>query len=374
MKCMEPVVIYWNSLDKCYSYKKPRNFDMEKSIVVNCGRCPACRAEWRTQLAQRMRYELQNYSYNEKCFITLTVDNAHMDEVFPNHSLNHSYFQKFIKRLRRYLEYNRISHKPLKYLVSGEYGKHNTHRPHFHLILLGWKPDGKDDVKVNLDRSKKGYQTFSSKIVTKLWGAGIVDIGDVTEHTAPYMVKYICKHSEERKKREIFVPSEFEFIDEDTGEIKTFKGKTKVKINCFKNLTPVRNKKGEYIKDENNNFVYEVREVRAPYVVYPKKILGIDFFLDNYKQILRNGFIHDSNGKRHGIPNSFLKYCKKHEENIELNECYQAYLDRIQLLFEEEKQRLISLGYVTFSDRVLYYREQGRIKRIEYECFKNKNR
>ena len=371
MKCMNPVPIYWDKINEKYSYSRPREIDWDKCIVVQCGKCPACRKEWRTQLARRVKYELDKYTSDEVCFITLTCDEEHMQEVFPDNSLNHAYFQKFMKRLRKYLIQNKIPHKPLKYLVAGEYGKHNTHRPHFHMILFGWCPT---DLRMKGSKSKRGYTTYESDIILKKWRAGWIDVGTVDEYTAPYMVKYIVKHSEERKRKKVLEDFEFDFIDEDTGEIKEFKGKIEVTKNCFKNPTPLKNKKGEFIKDKRGNYVCEDREVRAPYIVYPKKIIGIDYFLDNYKQILKNGFIFDSLGHKHSIPKSFLKYCDKQDENDLLYKCYLDYRERIKLLFEKEKEYLISLGYVTFADRVIYYREQGEILRKQYESFKDKYR
>ncbi len=372
MKCMKPVAIYWDRLKQKYSFRKPDEIDWDKCIVVSCGRCPACRKEWRTHLARRVMYELKNYNtLTETCFITLTADENHIDEVFPKHSLNHEYFKKFMKRLREYLIRKKIPHKPLKYLVCGEYGKHNTHRPHFHMILFGWSPT---DLKEKSGRSKKGYKTFRSKIIEDNWRAGRVDIGIVTENTAPYMVKYIVKHSEDEKTEECIKFKKHNYVDINTGEIGYGFHLEKGRRPCFKNPTPLKNKKGEFILDDKGRYVCKIKKVRAPYIVYPKKILGIDYFLENFKQILNNGFIIDSKGHRHGIPKSFLKYCKNHEEDDVLFSCYTAYMDRLQLLFEEEKQYLISLGYVTFYDRLRYYREQGEIQRINYETFKNKNR
>lgn len=371
MKCMSPVSIYWDKSKEKYSYVKPDNVDLEKSIVVRCGKCPACRNEWRTQLARRTKYELEDYHPSEVCFITLTCDEAHMDEVFPDRSLNHEYFKKFMKKLRDYLLYWKIPHKPLKYLVCGEYGAHNTHRPHFHMILFGWCPT---DLKQKLGKTKKGYIKWESKIISDRWKVGYAEVGTVTEHTAPYMVKYIVKHSED-KKVEIYDGYErIKGIDIDTGKPVFNFIKKKKRRYVFENPTPLTNKKGEFIKDDNGGYVCEIRKVRAPYLVYPKKILGIDHFLKHFKQILKNGYILDSLGNRHSIPVSFLKYCEKQDENSEIHRLYLEYKDRLQLLFEQEKEYLISLGYVTYWDRLRYYQEQGEKLRKQYESFKNKNR
>lgn len=374
MNCMNPVSIYWNSYEQKYVYTKPDNIsseDLEKSIVVKCGRCPACRQEWRTQLARRTNYELKDYHPSEVCFLTLTCDEKHMDEVFPGRSLSHEYFKKFMKKLREYLIYWKIPHKPLKYLVCGEYGAHNTHRPHFHVILFGWSPT---DLVQKLGKTKSGFNRFESKIIQDRWKVGWTEVGVVTERTAPYMVKYIVKHSEDRKVETYDGYGLEEGVDCKTGEVFYYLASKKKRRYVFENPTPLTDKKGNFLKDENDNYICEIRKVRAPYIVYPKKILGIDYFLAHFKQILRNGYILDSLGNRHSIPRSFLKYCEKQDENSEIHRLYLEYKDRLQLLFEQEKEYLISLGYVTYWDRLRYYREQGEILRKKYESYKNKNR
>ncbi len=373
MQCMSPVAIYWDMKEKKYSYRKPVDVDYNRSIVVPCGKCPNCKKTWRTQLAQRVRYELDRYNYNEKCFLTLTVNETCINKVFPNGSLSHVYFQKFIKRLRRYLEYHKIPHKPIKYFMCGEYGADNG-RPHFHVILFGWKPK---DLKY-AGTSYKGYKGYKSELLQSLWSDpdatkeqikkfnndprnagilakhggkfkylpfGFIDVGDISEETAPYMAKYIMKFSEvpQKKKR-----GEIELIDDCTGEI--------VKKEVF------------------DEFTVNGRPVRKPYLVYPKKILGIDYFLENYKQILKNGYILDSRGKKHGIPRSFLKYAENQTEDILMSELYKDYRARVEFLLLEEKKYLISQGYVHYFERYEYYCEQGRIKREIYNSFKNKHR
>lgn len=314
--CMSPLQLYYNfKEDKYQIYPlKDRPLNTQQTIIVACGRCPECKAKWRTQLAQRVRYELNKYSYNQKCFLTLTVDDEHIDEVFPNGSLNHSYFQKFMKRLRRHLEYRGFNGK-IKYLCTGEYGEKNG-RPHFHVILFGWKPT---DLKF-FYKSKKGYPCYKSCLLEDIWKAGFVDVGDVDEHTAPYMVKYITKFSE-IKSDEFYV---------------------------------------------NGNLV------RKPYIVYPKTILGIDFFLENFKQILSNGYLLDSRGKRLSIPRSFLKYAEN-SDNIELQEFYNFYKERQEEYINACVQEKINEGYKPWELYELAL-EEGRVRRKIYNSFKDKNR
>lgn len=314
--CMSPLELFYSFKEQKYVFSyNPAHCSLTNTVIVPCGKCPECRKKWRTQLAQRVRYELSKYSYNEICFLTLTVSNEHMDDVFPDGSLNHSYFQKFMKRLRRRLEYHGYT-KKIKYLCAGEYGE-KTGRPHFHVILFGWKPD---DLKY-FYRSKKGYACYKSKMLEEVWGAGFVDVGDVDEHTAPYMVKYITKFS----------------------EVKTDEFKVNGKV------------------------------VRKPYIVYPKKILGLDFFLENYQQILTNGYILDSRGQKVGIPRSFLKHAENSDDLL-MQELYIAYKERIEDYLLEQKRKLIAEGYTSSYDRYMLAVENGKVRREIYESFKNINR
>ncbi len=311
---MSPLKIYWDKVEHKFQFNS-KNPDLWHYAIVPCGRCPDCKKKWRTQLAQRVRYELSKYSYNEVCFLTLTVNDDKLQEVFPNGSLDHGYFQKFMKRLRRRLEYHGFKGK-IKYLVSGEYGEKEG-RPHFHMIMFGYKPQ---DLKF-FYKSKKGYNSYKSAFLEEVWGAGFVDVGDVDEHTAPYMVKYITKF----------------------GEVK------------------------------QDDFIVNGKKVRKPYVVYPKKILGLDYFLSNYEQILNNGYVLDSKGKKVGIPRSYLKYCEN-TDNIAIQECYKLYKARCDLLIVESNRDLMNkydLHYFDIYDWVL---QQGKIRREIYDSFKNVNR
>jgi len=312
--CMSPLKIYWDKVEHKFQFNS-KNPDLWHYAIVPCGRCPDCKKKWRTQLAQRVRYELSKYSYNEVCFLTLTVNDDKLQEVFPNGSLDHGYFQKFMKRLRRRLEYHGFKGK-IKYLVSGEYGEKEG-RPHFHMIMFGYKPQ---DLKF-FYKSKKGYNSYKSAFLEEIWGAGFVDVGDVDEHTAPYMVKYITKF----------------------GEVK------------------------------QDDFIVNGNKVRKPYIVYPKKILGLDYFLSNYEQILNNGYVLDSKGKKVGIPRSYLKYCEN-TENIAIQECYKLYKARCDLLIKEQNKELMNKYDLHYFDIYDWILQQGKIRREIYESFKNINR
>lgn len=322
MSCMKPVQLFKNAKTGLYQLKYDKNCDPNGTIIVPCGKCPDCARKWRTQLAQRARYEFLRYGDNKTCFITLTVSDDNIDKVFPNGSLDHTEFQKFMKRLRSKLKYHGFSGS-IKYICCGEYGEKNG-RPHFHVLMYGWKPH---DLKAATFKSKKGYTTWKSDFLTETWGFGFVDVGEVSEHTAPYMAKYVTKFKE--------------------------------------------------IKQEE--FTINGKQVRKPYLVYPREMLGLRYFLDNYKEILRRQYIVTSKGYKVGIPKSWLQWCKnilvykdhpdyryKYEHYKDVLNEYKLYKWKQEQYRIEELEKLDGLGldpYAVAVKKGIYAREVYKSKK-----------
>lgn len=153
-----------------------------QGVVVPCGRCIICRknkaAEWAARISHEMEY------HAEKCFITLTYS----DDNIPKNendimTLNKRDVQLFMKRLRKNTE------KKIKYFVCGEYGE-NTSRPHYHAIILGWRPDLNDLTAVS---AAKGRKIYSSGELSDYWKNGNVQVGSVTQDSVYYVTGYIIK-------------------------------------------------------------------------------------------------------------------------------------------------------------------------------------
>lgn len=283
-------------------------------VPVACGKCPACKQKWRTQLAQRARFELISNGYHNCFFATFTVSDKYIDKVFPNGELTHRPFQLFMKKLR-----NRLPGVKIKYLMCGEYGALNG-RPHYHAVFYGWKPE---DLKQFKTRSKKGFKTFKSALVEECWSSnlndvvgekgvyetlGFVDIGEVNEHTAPYMAKYLVKFAE--------------INEEEFGK-------------------------------------------KKPYLVYPRDLLGGEWFRENYSEILRRGYFNCSNGTKVGIPRSFIECAKKHEcmrEDLEYYLAYREHTIEIKNFELMQEQGLKHSGELFF-----YLRQKGLEERLSYE-------
>lgn len=73
--------------------------------------------------------------------------------------------------------------------MCGEYGENGTRRPHYHIILFGYKPTDLVAYGVN----KQGKTLYTSPMIEEIWGKGNVDIGDVTYESCSYVARYIMK-------------------------------------------------------------------------------------------------------------------------------------------------------------------------------------
>lgn len=144
-------------------------------IKLPCGRCTGCRLEKSRQWALRCVHEASLYEKN--CFITLTYE----DKYNPI-TLNTIDFQKFMKRLRKY-----FNNEKIRFYHAGEYGK-GLQRPHHHACLFNCDFDDKKLIEES-DISK----TYSSETLDKLWPWGFTSVGSMTFESAAYVARYTMK-------------------------------------------------------------------------------------------------------------------------------------------------------------------------------------
>lgn len=120
--------------------------------------------------------------YENNIFLTLTYDEEHLESPW----LNYEHYQTFIKDLR-----DRVGYEPedrISYMVTGEYGE-KYKRPHWHAIIFNYAPtDAKH--KYTTERQER---VFTSDLLTKLWGRGAIEYGDVTLDSAGYVARYAAK-------------------------------------------------------------------------------------------------------------------------------------------------------------------------------------
>lgn len=322
MACMKPIELFYNLKEHKYQMSYTPDCDVNRSIIVSCGRCPACAKNWRNQLAQRARYEY--LAHTDCCMVELTVDDDHLEEVFPNLEVDHAYFQKFMKRLRITLERHYGFTGRIKYLVGAEYGELNG-RPHFHLIIYGWKPH---DLRF-LKRSKKKVELFRSDFLASIWKAGFVTVSNVTEKSAPYVAKYVAKFKEVKQEDFMVV----QLIGEEKVE----------------------------------------RKVRKPYLVYPREMLGYKWFLEHAVNILRRGYLQTSTGVKVPIPRRYLE--KLEHENctiygrLDIYRALREYESSREEYFLEQLREHIQNGRTTHSERYEYALMLGQKHRANWIAF-----
>lgn len=141
-----------------------------------CGKCRACRINRQRDKKVRICHEAEGYQYN--CFLTLTYDPSRYDDS----NLVKKDLQDFMKKLRRYIEPDRI-----KYFASGEYGESERHHAHYHLIIFGLNMYDK--------RVFSNHHYSVSKNVwyvdCKAWDKGFCSVAPFNEARANYTAKYV---------------------------------------------------------------------------------------------------------------------------------------------------------------------------------------
>jgi len=153
MVCTNPITI---------RNKNSKGID-DRSMVVPCGKCIACRIAKKREWKIRLLHE--SYYWEDTAYITLTYN----DECLPeDYGLHKKELQDFIKRLRKAVEPEKI-----KYYAVGEYGDEYG-RPHYHAIVFG-------------------ISQFREQLINKCWNKGWIKIGSVEHDSIQYVTGYIEK-------------------------------------------------------------------------------------------------------------------------------------------------------------------------------------
>lgn len=156
---------------------------------VGCGSCHSCRMRYSREWANRCVLESMCYDKSNSYFVTLT----YADEYLPHSdktglpTLKWSDHELFNKRLRRYFDYH-FGSQGMRFYTAGEYGDLNG-RPHYHQLLFNINIPDLEYLAIN----KFGDTLYTSKILTDLWGMGIVVIGALNWNTAAYTARYVMK-------------------------------------------------------------------------------------------------------------------------------------------------------------------------------------
>ena len=156
-----------------------------------CGSCLPCLGtkarDWWIRLEHEYKFPSDNMEPRLGCALTLTYDQDHLPD---NGELNYAHVQKFLKRVRFHI--SKTTDKKIKFFVAGEYGP-KTHRPHYHMILLGADfSQLPDAIQITYEGKKRNKSNqWISKTVDKLWKKGQVNIGEFNSKSAKYVCGYV---------------------------------------------------------------------------------------------------------------------------------------------------------------------------------------
>jgi len=168
MPCLNPRFID----TKTMKYKGEKRQFISRYIKVNCGKCHECLKSRRNTWSLRLQHELE-YCRDNNMFLTLTYDDDSKKTKKDELRADISHFLKLLKDR---------GHK-FKYFGVCELGD-KTFRPHFHLLILGWKAD-------DLFVIKKYGNYFDSNYIKKTWKFGHITVGTVTQRSINYVCNYI---------------------------------------------------------------------------------------------------------------------------------------------------------------------------------------
>lgn len=175
--------------------------------TIPCRHCYACSLNYSAEWATRIMAEVQK-DPEHAYFITLTYDDEHLpipekiyygenetayfenDGTWIEGTLVKEDLQKFIKRLRRHLEYDNNLHD-FKFFAAGEYGE-TTGRPHYHAILMSCHLNIKEFYNAHKEPNKT-YETWKSSELEKLWKNGMIDVAIANWQDAAYVARYTAK-------------------------------------------------------------------------------------------------------------------------------------------------------------------------------------
>lgn len=181
-----PVIFSFKALDPaCYTWRyddEKGDYDFVSSryrpFNAPCGKCILCRKSRAWEVTVRALLEWQADPFQKCCFITLTVDDEHMSEVFPSMVLRHRPWQLFAKRLRKKIG-------KFRYMMCGEYGEH-TRRPHYHAVIYG---HDLTDRQFNFD----DCTYCDSPLLRDVWSFGQVQCRPVNANAIAYVAGYQLK-------------------------------------------------------------------------------------------------------------------------------------------------------------------------------------
>lgn len=239
-------------------------------VRIPCGKCYGCLRRKQRELGLRINYDIKSPRCFLSLFITLTYDDDHLiynyvsretGEIFPLPSVTKEDAQRFLKRLRKNLNYDAEQTK-MYYYLSGEYGD-ETKRPHMHAIIYFLGTDTLQmDIKTAIKKSWKKCQW--KQVNEKKCIQGINSDGALL---------YVAKHQMKKCQGTPLQSPFFQLRSKGIGS-EFFKNETEIKFAKDNNyLVFDRNKKAPIPRyfAEKIGIVHTDGEIRKDYLINLEK-------------------------------------------------------------------------------------------------------
>lgn len=204
MRCSHPLMAFY-TIDPVTGRKNLRHFksidtadgkaiyelhDQERTIMIPCGQCLACRMRYSNDWANRIYLEACTYPRDRNWFLTLTYDEDHLPYGSGERpTLIKDEISKFMKALRQRWAEDETQTEGIRFFGCGEYGG-KTQRPHYHIILLNCLIK-KEDLKVY--KTEAGHVLWNVPKITHIWGKGHVVVAECNWETCAYTSRYMLK-------------------------------------------------------------------------------------------------------------------------------------------------------------------------------------
>lgn len=325
----------------------------KSKIFAKCGTCYECKKERARNWTYKLWLEQKSYEANNNCFITLTYN----DENIPkNQSLRKKDLQDFIKRLRKNLKL-----KDIKYFSAGEYGE-RTQRPHYHMIILGYRPN--DMVKMHGTRSKKNKALYKSDTIKTIWGKGRITVQPFAKNEVGYLTLYIeennirfQKENEKQIKYYKHLLNQLKIKHRLIEKIIDNKGNIIYnKINLIKNLSNEELK--AYKKDYNNLKKLMIYKKEPEFNIWSKNI--------GFKNFIKHEYYKTSliiENRTYEIPKEYLRKVLKNYETYDNDiqtaitkeiEKRNKWVDENPTTLKEEKQKELTQYQENMNNKKLH--------------------
>lgn len=139
--------------------------------------------------------ESELYNFDRKCMVTLTYDDEHLplnSDGIP--TLQYSDVQSWMKNFRNVQTRQYNDFTPIRFICACEYGA-KTERPHYHLILWGYKFDRKESNFRYSHDSSKGIPCYVNNDIGNTWKNGMHTIQLYDDACGMYIAQYALKDS-----------------------------------------------------------------------------------------------------------------------------------------------------------------------------------